>query len=176
MAEPYIGEIRMVGFTYAPQGWINADGQLLSVAEYTTLYSLYGTVYGGDGRNTFAIPDLRGRVPVHCGQGPGLPDYRMGSAGGSPTVVLTPNEIPSHTHTASVRAKAAEADQAAPSDHYWAQLARGAAAYAADHDTTMASDAVHVDASGGSQAHQNMQPYLTIRFCVAMTGIYPPRA
>ena len=96
-------------------------------------------------------------------------------AGGHPTVTLSPNEIPSHSHTATVNAKAADADQAAPTDHCWAQLARGATAYAADHDTTMASDAVQVDAAGGGHAHQNMQPYLTIRFCVSLNGIYPPR-
>ena len=175
MAEPYIGEIRMVGFTFAPEGWANADGQMLAPSEYSALYSLYGTTYGGDGRSTFGLPDLRGRVPIHCGQGPGLPSYQMGWAGGYPTVVLSEPQMPAHDHTATVNAKAADADQAAPTDHYWAQLSRGAAAYAADHDTTMATDSVQVGPSGGSQPHQNMQPYLTIRFCVAMTGIYPSR-
>ena len=175
MAEPFIGEIRMVGFSYAPEYWANADGQLLSVSEHSALYSLYGTTYGGDGRNTFGLPDLRGRVPIHTGHGPGLPDYRMGMAGGSPTVTLSTNEIPSHAHTAKVKAKAAEGDQSAPTEHYWAQLARGATAYAADHDTTMATDAVQVDDAGGGHAHQNMQPFLTIRFCVSLNGVYPPR-
>ncbi len=174
MTEPYIGEIRMVGFTFAPEGWANADGQFLPVSEHSALYSLYGTTYGGD-TTQFALPDLRGRVPIHCGQGPGLPPYQMGQAGGYPTVVLSTNEIPSHTHVATVNAKAADADQAAPTNNYWAQLTRGAAAYAANHDTPMAADAVQVGASGGGEAHQNMQPYLTIRFCVALEGIYPRR-
>ena len=175
MAEPFIGEIRMVGFSFAPLYWANADGQMLSIAEHNALYSLYGTTYGGDGKTNFALPDLRGRVPIHVGHGTGLPDYRMGMAGGFPTVNLSTNEIPPHTHTATANAKAEDADQAPPTDHYWAQLARGATAYATDHDTTMASDAVKVDETGGGHAHQNMQPYLTIRFCVSLSGIYPSR-
>lgn len=176
MAEPFIGEIRMVGFLFAPEYWANADGQLLSINEHQALYSLYGTTYGGDARTTFALPDLRGRVPIHVGHGPGLPDYQMGWAGGYPTVVLSEPQMPVHDHAATVNAKAADADQAAPTDHYWAQLARGATAYTTDHDTTMASDAVQVQPNtGGGQPHQNMQPYLTIRFCVSLNGIYPSR-
>jgi len=173
MADPYIGEIRMVGFTFAPEGWANADGQMLTVAEHSALYSLYGTTYGGDGRNTFGLPDLRGRVPIHCGQGPGLPSYQMGWAGGYPAVTLTAAEIPPHTHDATVNAKAAEGDQTSPENHYWGEPSRPA--YAASKDVTMAADAVEVGEGGGGQAHQNMQPYLTIRFCVALTGIYPSR-
>ena len=144
MADAYLGEIRMVGFQFAPRFWANADGQVLAINQNTALFSLYGTLYGGDGRSTFALPDLRGRVPIHTGNGPGLPYYQMGMAGGYPTVVLSEPEMPVHDHAVTVSAKAATADQAAPTDHYWAQLARGAAAYAADHDTTMAGDAVDV--------------------------------
>jgi len=174
MAEPYIGEIRMVGFQYAPEGWANADGQILSIAEHSTLYSLYGTLYGGDGRTNFALPDFRGRVPIHTGHGAGLPTYQQGQAGGYPSVVLTANQAPSHTHPASVHAKAATADQATPAGHFWAEPGR--AAYATDQDSTMHEDAVQVQANtGGGQPHENMQPYLTVRFCVAMIGLYPPR-
>ena len=174
MAEPFIGEIRMVGFPYAPQYWANADGQLLAISEYNALFALYGTIYGGDGRTNFALPDLRGRVPIHCGHGTGLPDYNMGMAGGYPTVVLQANQVPPHTHPATVHAKAATADETNPAGHFWAEPGR--AAYATDHDVTMNADSVEVQASsGGGQAHQNMQPYLTIRFCVALEGIFPPR-
>jgi len=176
MADAYLGEIRMVGFTFAPRDWANADGQLEAISENTALFSLYGTLYGGDGRTTFALPDLRGRVPIHEGRGPGLPLYQMGLAGGYPTVVLSEPQMPVHDHAVTVSAKAADADQAAPTNHYWAQLARGAKAYAADHDTTMAGDAVAVYASGGGQPHQNMQPYLTIRFCVCLQGLFPSRS
>ncbi len=174
MAEAYIGEIRMVGFTYAPQYWANADGQILDIGQYQSLFALYGTLYGGDGRQTFALPDLRGRVPIHTGQGPGLPSFPQGSAGGVPSVVLAENEMPPHTHPAVAHAKAATADQTSPVDHYWAEPGR--AAYAADRDATMNEDAVQVlENSGGGEAHYNMQPYLTIRFCVCLDGMWPPR-
>ena len=174
MAEPYIGEIRMVGFSYAPYWWANADGQLLPIDQNPALYSLYSTTYGGDGRTNFALPDLRGRVPIHVGQGPGLPTYHQGQAGGQPTVVLQANQAPSHTHPATVHAKAATADQTTPVGHFWAEPGR--AAYATDQDSTMHADAVQVQANtGGGQPHENRPPYLTIRFCVALMGVYPPR-
>ena len=175
MADAYIGEIRMVGFPYAPQYWSNADGQTLPIAQYTTLYSLYGTIYGGAGRNNFQLPDFRGRVPIHEGHGPGLPDYQMGWAGGMPSVVLAANQAPVHTHPATVKASTETADQIAPTSHYWGSASRPSLYYAASN-TQMAPDAVEVEENtGGGQAHENMQPYLTIRFCVCMDGQYPPR-
>ena len=169
MAEPYIGEIRMVGFQYAPEGWANADGQLISVTENPALYSLYSTLYGGDGRSTFGVPDFRGRVPIHCNS-----QYRMGQMGGHPTVVLHDTQVPPHTHPTEVHAKAAEAHATNPEGHFWAEPGR--AAYAPDHDVVMNADAVDVkENTGGGQPHENMPPYLTVRFCVALTGLYPPR-
>jgi microcystin-dependent protein len=179
MADAYMGEIRMVGFQYAPEGWCNADGQMLPVDQNSALFSLYGTLYGGDGRTTFGIPDFRGRVPIHCGKGSGLPEYKMGWNGGQPSVVLNDNEAPVHTHPAEVHAMAIEADQVSPAGHLWAQAARGGNAYAeqaANGDVTLNVDAVVVgENTGGGQPHQNMQPYLTVRFCVSLDGLYPPR-
>jgi len=173
MSEPFIGEIRMVGFPFAPQHWANADGQMLPIDQHATLYSLYGTTYGGDGRTTFGLPDFRGRVPIHTGRGVGLLDYHMGQAGGSPSVVLQANQSPAHTHTATVHAKAAMADQPTPTDHFWAETGRNT--FAADQDSTMNASAVQVQANSGGQPHENMQPFLTIRFCVSLDGIYPQR-
>lgn len=174
MTESFIGEIRMVGFTYAPENWANADGQMLQIAQYQSLFALYGTTYGGDGQQTFALPDLRGRVPLHVGHGPGLPSYPQGSMGGTPSVVLEEDQMPPHTHPAAAHAKAAVADQTSPVDHFWAEPGR--AAYAADRDATMHEDAVQVlENAGGGQAHYNMQPYLTIQFCVSLFGIWPSR-
>ena len=175
MADAYIGEIRMVGFQFAPQYWANADGQTLSIGEYQALYSLYGTLYGGDGRSTFKLPDFRGRVPIHEGHGPGLPSHAMGEFGGHPTVALANNQVPPHSHPAAVHAKAAGGSDASPQDHYWAQHSRDLM-YSTDKNVQMATDAVEVmDNTGGGQAHENMQPYLTIRFCVCLDGQYPPR-
>jgi microcystin-dependent protein len=174
MSEPFIGEIRMVGFAYAPEHWANADGQLLPIDQHAALFSLYSTTYGGDGRNNFALPDFRGRVPIHTGRGTGLLDYYMGQAGGAPSVTLQENQAPIHTHPASVHAKAATADQTAPTDHFWAETGRNI--FAADQDSTMNADAVQVQANtSGGQPHENMQPFLTIRFCVSLDGLYPPR-
>jgi len=175
MADAYIGEIRMVGFQYAPEYWSNADGQLLAVSQYTTLYSLYGVLYGGDGRTNFKLPDFRGRVPIHVGRGPGLPDFQMGWAGGVPSVVLAANQAPVHTHPAVVHARAGSATQVTPENHYWGEEGR-TNLYCTDRSVNMAPDAVEVgENTGGGQAHENMQPYLTIRFCVCMDGQYPPR-
>ena len=175
MADAYIGEIRMVGFPYAPQFWANADGQTLAISQYTTLFSLYGVAYGGDGRTNFNLPDFRGRVPIHEGHGPGLPHYEMGWAGGAPTVVLAASQSPVHTHPAAVHARAGSADQLTPENHFWAEPGR-TNCYSESQDVTMNADAVEVgENTGGGQPHENMQPFLTVRFCVCMDGMYPPR-
>ena len=173
MAEPFIGEIRMVGFLYAPKDWANADGQMMSIQQNPALYSLYGTTYGGDGVQTFGLPDFRGRVPIHVGHGAGLPDFYQGEAGGWPTVVLQADECPVHTHPATANAKAAAADQPSPDGNFWAQPGRNG--FAIDSDCTMNPSAVEVGANSGGQPHMNMQPFLTIRFCVSLEGIYPQR-
>jgi len=175
MAEGFMGAIRMVGFTYAPDRWINADGQILPIAQYTALFSLYGTTYGGDGVTTFGIPDFRGRVPMHTGRGPGLPDYPMGIKGGYTEVTLQANQAPTHTHPAVAHAKAGGATQVSPENHFWAEEGRNKL-YCTDKSVTMNAEAVEVqENAGGGQPHTNMQPFLTIRFCVCVDGTYPPR-
>jgi len=174
MSEPFVGEIRMVGFPFAPRYWANADGQMMQITENEMLFSLYGTIYGGDGRTTFGLPDFRGRVPIHTGQGTGLPGFEMGQAGGAVEVPLSVQEMPSHTHGAQVHASSQAGDQATPQDHYWAVPSR-TTPFRADHDSTMSPDAVEVEDAGGGQGHPNMQPFLTVRFCVSLDGVYPQR-
>jgi microcystin-dependent protein len=162
--EPFIGEIRMVGFTFCPQGWAEADGQILAIAQNTTLFALFGTTYGGDGTTTFALPDLRGRVPIHVGNG--------GSQGGTEAVTLSESQMPSHTHT--INAYSLEGDSAVPTGNLPAKSGIGDPDYSSETpDTTM--DADTVSSTGGGGSHDNMPPFLTIRFCVAMTGIFPSR-
>lgn len=180
MSEPFIGEIMMVGFNFAPRGWAFCDGQLLPISQNTALFSLLGTIYGGDGRTTFALPDLRGRVPIHSGGGPGLSPYRQGQKGGVETVTLSAAQMPSHTHAAAGTAKAVSGsgNNTSPSGNNWAALARENAYSSAAADGTMAADnvTVTVDNTGGSQTHENRQPYLSVSFCIALVGIYPSRS
>ncbi len=179
MSEPFIGEIKMVGFNFAPRGWAFCDGQLLPISQNEALFSLLGTIYGGDGRTTFALPDLRGRVPIHPGNGPGLSSYRPGQKGGVETVMLNAAQMPAHNHAAAGTAKAVNGsgDNTSPSGNNWAALARENAYSDAAADGTMAADNVTVTVAntGGSQAHENRQPYLSITFCIALVGIYPSR-
>lgn len=175
---PFIGEVMPVGFTFCPRGWANADGQLLPINSNQALYSLYGTTYGGDGRTTFALPDLRGRVPIHTGTGPGLTSRPLGSRSGQENVTLTLNELPSHNHSASLRGEGqTTADSANPAGN---TLARGATIYS-DTSPPDAADALHsgsvvIGNNGGNLGHNNMQPYLTIRWCVALQGTFPSRS
>jgi microcystin-dependent protein len=183
MTEPFLGQLMPVGFTFAPRGWANCDGQLLSISQYTALFSLFGTTYGGDGRTTFGLPDLRGRVALHVGTGAGLSTYTQGQKSGVEQVTLTQNEIPSHTHNVTVDAKMrANTDGAREDDPTGRSL--GTAREDIYNDTApavdMADGTVTATATatntGGSQRHENRQPYLTIRWCVALTGIYPSRS
>jgi len=173
MAEGFIGEIRMVGFQYAPEGWLNADGQIVAISQYTTLYSLYGTLYGGNGTTTFGIPDFRGRAPIHEGRGPGLPEYRMGDRGGMPAVTLLSTQAPVHTHPTTVNASKTGVSVASPENAFWGDTGRPA--YETTADAVMNPDAVQVGENPGGDPHENMQPYLTVRFCVCIDGQYPPR-
>ncbi len=171
MSEPFIGEIRLFAFLYAPRYWADCDGQLLPVDQHTSLFSLLGTTYGGNGRTDFALPDLRGRVPIHEGQGVGSPLYRQGQTGGYPEVSLTADQVPPHTHP--LRGKNDTPNELALGGH---SLANGARALYSDQapDTQLHPDSVG-PSSGGGQPHYNMQPYLTLRFCIALEGLYPPR-
>jgi microcystin-dependent protein len=169
-ADPFIGEIRMVSFTFCPQGWAAADGQLLAINQNPALFSLFGTMYGGDGMTTFALPDLRGRVPIHAGAGPGLTPRNLGSRSGTEAVTLSESQMPSHTHT--INAYSLEGDSAVPTGNIRAKSGAGDPDYSSSApDTTM--DAGAASNTGGGQSHNNMPPFLAIQFCVAVQGLYP---
>lgn len=171
MSEPFIAEIRMFAGNYAPRGWAFCSGQILSIAQNTALFSLLGTVYGGNGQNTFALPDLRGRVPVGTGIGPGLPGINLGQLAGSPTHTLLQTEMPAHVHTVAPRASSDDATAKNPSGAVPAGTA--GPAYAAAADVTMA--ATQSGVAGGSQPHNIMQPFLGMNFIIALEGIWPSR-
>jgi microcystin-dependent protein len=171
MSEPFIGEIRNFGFNFAPVGWAQCNGQLLPISQNTALFSILGTTYGGDGKSTFALPNLMGCVSMGAGQGPGLTLRDLGETGGSETVSLTTHQIPPHTHTASCNAAAG--NQYAPAGNFWAQDAGGSNEYGAAAQAQMAPGAIGV--SGGDQAHSNLQPYLVLNYCIALQGIFPSR-
>lgn len=171
MSEPYIGEIRLVGFNFAPQGWAFCDGALMAISQNDALFNLIGTTYGGDGQNTFGLPDLRGRVPLHMGTGGGN-TYVLSQSAGVETVTLTGNQIPVHTHT--LLGTSAAAVTAAPQASPASALAQSATAiYAANApNTTMNQTSV----AGGSQPHDNRMPFLGINFIISLFGIYPSQS
>jgi microcystin-dependent protein len=167
--EPYLGEIRMFAGIFPPRGWAFCDGQMLAVSQHDALFSLLGTIYGGDGRTTFALPDLRGRVPIHMGQGPGLSDRRIGSKGGSEQVTLTIPQIPSHTHQA--KAGSGEADDISPAGNVWGEKELTKIYQTGTVNVNMNSDAILN--TGGSQSHDNMVPFQGINYIIALVGVFP---
>ncbi len=172
--DPFIGQIMMVGFNFAPKGWALCNGQLISIAQNSALFSLLGTTYGGDGINTFALPNMQSRVPIHFGQGAGLSPYVMGQESGSETVTLLTTQIPSHIHT--LNATNASGDQPSPGGNVLAAEASvGAQIYAAGSATT-AMNVSSIGASGNNLPHENIQPYLVVNFIIALVGIYPSRS
>jgi len=165
MSQPYVGEIRMFAGNFAPAGWMFCEGQLLPISEYETLFNLIGTTYGGDGQSTFALPDLRGRLPIHQGNG-----FTLAETGGVETVTLTVSQIPAHTHPylASINF----ADNTSPSGAVVAQLTGGAKIYSgAAGNAPMAPSSI--GSTGGSQPHDNFQPYLCIDFIISLFGVFP---
>ena len=176
-SEPFIGEISIFAGNFAPRGWALCDGQLLSISQNSALFSLLGTTYGGDGRTTFGLPDLRGRVPMHPGNGPGLTPRSLGEKGGVEDVNLTINQMPSHSHHASgiVRAYNGDPDSESPDETV---LANGQFYSSQSPDANMHADSVQmtVDNSGGSQPHTNIQPYQCVNYIIALEGIYPSRS
>lgn len=168
MADPFVAEIRIFPFNFAPKGWAWCDGQLLPLSQNTALFSLLGTTYGGNGKSNFALPDLQGRAPMHPGQGPGLSLHDLGETGGSETVSLLISEIPAHTH--ALRASPDDGDVRIPTANR--SLAK-AVMYATSPapNTAMAAQAP----TGGDQPHNNLQPYLTFYFNIALQGVFPPR-
>ena len=169
--EPFIGEIMLTGANFCPRGWADANGQLLAVAQNAALFSLLGTTYGGDGRTTFGLPDLRGRVAIHTGQGPGLSNRNQGSKSGAEKHTLTVSEMPQHIH--GLRGSNNAATAKIPSGNVPAKTRRNAYAPGSGPLSPMASTSL--GPAGNTQPHNNMQPFLTIRFCVALQGIYPSR-
>jgi microcystin-dependent protein len=170
--DPFVAEIRIFPFNFAPKGWAFCDGQILPLSQNTALFSLLGTTYGGDGKSNFALPNMQGNAPMHPGQGPGLSLHDLGETGGSDTVSLLESEIPSHSHI--LRADSDSADQPAPSPAR--SLARSTGGFA--WNPTFAQTSFNDNAiapAGGDQPHNNMQPYLTLNFCIALQGVYPPR-
>lgn len=178
-ADPFIGEIMWVGYNFCPRGWTNADGQLLPIAQYSALFSLYGTTYGGDGLTTFGLPDLRGRVALHTGQGPGLTNRVLGQRGGTENEILDVQQLPAHKHEINV-----SANDATVRDGANAVLAAGTKGkkfkpkvqmYDVPGTSSASLAPESVSNTGGNEAHNNMQPYLTLRACVALQGIFPSR-
>jgi microcystin-dependent protein len=175
MSEPYVGEIRMVGFNFAPRGWALANGQLLAISSNDALFSLYGTIYGGDGRTTFGLPQINSRVPIHPGQGPGLPTYRLGQRGGEERVTITSSTLATHPHTAELKANTNTATETDPSGHTLADTPFPMYGTPPSTAAPMHANTVSLTNTGGSQPHENRQPYLAINFCVALFGVYPSR-
>lgn len=174
--DPFLGEVIWVGFNFCPNGWLPAAGQILSIQQNTALFSLLGTTYGGNGTSNFALPDLRGRVPVGVGQGPGLSPYTLGQLAGTETHTLTVNEMPMHTHAFSLFASSGKGNQPAPaSGNYLAAPASGDRIYASAAPATVPLAAGTTGVSGGGQPHSIMQPYLVLTPCIAITGVYPSR-
>ncbi len=178
MSDPFTGEIRMVGFNFPPRSWAFCDGQLLAISQNTALFSLFGTTFGGDGRTSFGLPDLRGRVPIHVGTGAGLNPVSWGQRKGVETVSLTVDQIPSHTH--NVQANSADADSLTPSNTMLARAKSGVSGgndvpFYRPLDTVVNMATGAVTNTGGSQSHYNWQPSLVISFCVCLYGIYPSR-
>lgn len=180
--DPYIGQMLNVGYTFCPRGWFSAEGQLLPIGSYSTLFSLLGTNYGGDGRTTFGLPDLRGRTPLGQGTGAGLPAYALGQTGGVESVTLTANEMPSHTHVTAPEAYLPTSSQApdtnSPDGNSLGTHPAGNNVYFSgtpDLPGMVVNGTIAIGTTGGSQPHTNMGPYLVTRWCIASQGVYPSR-
>lgn len=171
MADPFVAEIRIFPFNFAPKGWAWCNGQLMPLSQNTALFSLLGTTYGGDGKSTFALPDLEGRAPMHPGQGPGLSLHDLGETGGSETVTLLESEIPAHTH--ALRASVNPADSPNPTGAFPAAPANDNIYAPFGAAVSMAPEALAP--AGGDQPHNNLQPYLTFYFNIALQGVFPAR-
>jgi microcystin-dependent protein len=171
MSEPFVGEIRMFAGNFAPRGWAFCDGQLLAVSQNDALFSLLGTIYGGDGRTTFGLPDLRGRIPIHAGHGPGLSERRLGAKGGAEKVTLTVNQLPSHGHP--MHGSQDNGTDPNPAGNALASSTVLEPYFNGPPTDNMASTAI--TNVGGSRSHTNLMPFLCIHFIIALVGIYPSR-
>lgn len=177
MSQPYVGEIRMFGFGRVPSGWFTCDGSLVPIAEYETLFVLLGTTYGGDGMTNFAVPDLRGALPLHQGQGPGLTMRTIGQRAGSETVTLSTLQMPMHTHALVATTVAASSDT--PGATTLPGAVSGETFYVNDVGTgatAIPMEPTAVSSSGGNQPHANCMPTLTVQYCIAWAGIFPAQS
>ena len=169
MAQPYIGEIRMFAGNFAPAGWAFCNGQLLPISENETLFVVIGTTYGGDGQETFALPNLQSRIPVHNGTGSGLSSYQLGETGGTEQVTLTTNQIPIHTHAPLASDAGGTADS--PGNNFWAASSLGKPYVAGPPGVQMNPQSI--SPTGGSQPHDNMMPFLCVTYIISLFGLYP---
>ena len=169
MSEPFIAEVRLLGFNFAPRGWAFCEGQLLPISQNTALFSLIGTTYGGDGRTTMGLPNFENRMPMHAGRGPGLTDTRLGQRQGAANITLGVTQMPAHTHTV-----AADNGDATLQDPTNEEVASAPVYHTTAGTENMASQTVRSE--GGGQAHENKSPYLNVSFAIALVGLYPSRA
>jgi len=177
MSDVFLGEIRIVAFTFAPTGWAFCNGQLLPISQNTALFSLLGTTYGGNGQSNFALPNLQGSAPVHFGQGPGLSLYGQGQTGGAAAVTLLTNQMPAHNH--AVNSVTVNGDRTSPSGAVpvMSKVGRqGVSFYSSTPGTSPTMSPQALSLAGGSQPHNNMPPYLTLNFVIALQGIFPARS
>lgn len=172
MSDPFVAEIRMFGFNFPPRGWAQCNGQLMPISQNTALFSLLGTTYGGNGSTTFGLPDLQSRVPIGPGQGPGLSLRDLGEMGGVAAHALLPSEVPSHSHELRAAPSGVSRD---PSGAALASAANNSVVYRSPGVLTSMS-AESLAPAGGSQPHNNRQPYLGVNFCIALQGVFPPRS
>lgn len=172
MSEPFLAEIRIMGFNFAPRGWAFCDGQILPINQNQSLYSLLGTTYGGDGQTSFALPDFRGRTPIHTGQPAGGSNHTLGQKGGEETHTLSNSEMPQHSH--SINASQGMAVSNDPTGQHWGKARER---IYAEYNTTSATPMHNgvISTVGGGQAHENMQPFIVMNYCIALQGLFPSR-
>jgi microcystin-dependent protein len=170
--DPFVAEIRIFPFNFAPKGWAFCDGQILPISQNTALFSLLGTTYGGDGKSNFALPNLQGMAPMHPGQGPGLSLHDLGETGGSDTVTLLASEMPSHAHTAQ---GASGGGLNNPTGNTWGGVLKGHPPPYATTGSNVPMSPSALSLAGGGSPHNNLMPYLMLNFCIALQGVFPPR-
>jgi microcystin-dependent protein len=175
MADPCLASIRIFPFNFAPKGWAFCDGQLLPISQNTALYALLGTTYGGDGKSTFALPNFQGNVPIHWGQGPGLSEYVLGQQSGSESLTLIDSEMPAHIHNAQWATQQVNTEN--PTNAVWTDVAPAGSmgAYSTVAAPTTPMNVMASGITGGNLPHNNMMPTLTLNFCIALQGVFPPR-